>query len=58
MSLCRPRFVPYLTFFPRRPPPHVQILDTMPRNAMGKVNKKDLVKACFPEEVAAAQAAQ
>ena len=31
--------------------------DALPRNQMGKVNKKELLKIAFPEEVAKAEAA-
>ena len=41
---CQDRIPPYCI------PTVVRVLDSMPRNAMGKVNKKDLVKTVFAKE--------
>lgn len=35
---------------PYQIPKLLRVLDKMPRNAMGKINKKALVKSVFPEE--------
>ncbi|XP_053401630.1 malonate--CoA ligase ACSF3, mitochondrial-like [Mercenaria mercenaria] len=40
---CKDKMAPY--HIPR----NLKILDNMPRNAMGKVNKKELAKSLFPE---------
>ena len=42
---------------PYAAPTVLKVLTEMPRNAMGKVNKKQLVKDLFPEHTAAAAAA-
>jgi malonyl-CoA/methylmalonyl-CoA synthetase len=35
---------------PYQVPKEIKFVDSVPRNAMGKVNKKDLVKQLFPAE--------
>ena len=37
-------------------PKQLQLVDAVPRNAMGKVNKKQLVKELFPPQRAGARA--
>ena len=45
---CRDRLPPYAA------PTVLRVVPQMPRNVMGKVNKKQLVKDMFPEGTAAA----
>lgn len=35
---------------PYQIPKLLQVLDEMPRNAMGKINKKGLIKDVFPQQ--------